>query len=468
LVHSNLLPTLLALVCPLSALAEHGQHHGEHHHPPPATAGEPPSEEPETQPGHAHEELLGAEPASHPGGGPLGIAAEREASGTTWQPDSTPMYARHFAAGKWSLMLHGKVFAGFDAQASPRGGHDWFGLNWFMLMATGPLGGGQLNARAMLTLEPFTVSDAGYPLLLQTGETFRGEPLHDRQHPHELFMELALFYAHPLGDGLAFQLYAAPVGEPALGPVAYPHRLSAYSDPLAPLGHHWQDSTHISFGVLTAGLFTRHFKLEGSWFNGREPDEDRTDFDLRTPDSYSARLWWNPAEPWSFQASYGFLKSPEAREPDMHIQRITASVAFNLPVLSRGNWASLAAWGRNVPSSDESTSDALLLETNLDLDGRNTLFGRAEYVLESGHHLALPHAIAHDAFAVFSVALGYLRDFGPFAGLVPGVGVRGALNVIAAELEPFYATRLPVGGVIFVRLRPSEVAMHGAGAPAHH
>jgi hypothetical protein len=378
------------------------------------------------------------------------------------------MYAVHFAAGEWILMLHGQVFAGFDAQSSRRGGRDWISTNWLMLMATGPLGPGQLGARAMITAEPFTVPAAGYPLLLQTGETYRGVALHDRQHPHDLFMELAASYASPLGDALAFQLYAAPVGEPALGPVAYPHRLSASSDPLAPLGHHWEDSTHISFGVLTAGLFTRQFKLEGSWFNGREPDEDRTDFDLRRLDSFSARLSWNPSDPWSFQASYGFLKSPDALEPEVRVQRLTASATLNLPLPAGGNWASLALWGRNIPSTLEPTSDALLLESNLDLDGRNTVFGRAEYTVKDGHHLVLPEPIARNAFGVLTLVLGYVRDFGPFGWIVPGIGARGSVNVIAPALEPFYGSRLPVGAMIFVRVRPSVAAMHGAAGGHHH
>ncbi|HEY0779308.1 MAG TPA: HAD family phosphatase, partial [Gemmatirosa sp.] len=229
--------------------------------------------------------------------GPLGLPMTRTGSGTSWVPDSTPMYARMFDAGSWGLMFHGVAFGQYDHQGGPRGASQVGSVNWGMLMAAHNLGratadgggtGGRLELRGMLSLEPFTVGARGYPLLLQTGEAYHGRPLHDRQHPHDLFMELAALYERPLAPDLGLQLYAAPVGEPALGPVAFPHRPSAAADPFATLGHHWEDATHISFGVLTAGLFTRVVKLEGSVFNGREPDDVRTNFDYRgrSLDSY--------------------------------------------------------------------------------------------------------------------------------------------------------------------------------------
>src|SRR5213593_4131529 len=171
--------------------------------------------------------------------------------------------------------------------------------------------------------EPWTIGARGYPLLLQSGESYGGTPLHDRQHPHDLFMELAALYERPVGRDLGLSVYLAPVGEPAVGPVAFPHRPSAADDPLAPISHHWQDGTHITFGVVTAGVFTRDVKLEASWFNGREPDENRTDFDYagRRLDSYSGRLTVNPGPRWSFSAWYAYLKSPEGLHPDESLHR---------------------------------------------------------------------------------------------------------------------------------------------------
>ncbi len=181
------------------------------------------------------------------------------------------MYAKGFVLGDWSLMAHGLAFGGYDYQGSRRGGGQVFSTNWAMLMAQHEFLGGEFGARLMMSGEEFTDGGRGYPLLLQSGEAFHGVPNHDRQHPHDLFMEMAAMYTRPITKDVGFQFYGGPVGEPALGPVAAPHRESAAADPFAPLGHHWMDSTHVTFGVVTAGLFTRDFKLEASWFNGREP-----------------------------------------------------------------------------------------------------------------------------------------------------------------------------------------------------
>src|SRR5262249_33652192 len=172
------------------------------------------------------------------------------------------------------------------------------------------------------------VTPRGYPLLLQSGESFHGEPLHDRQHPHDFWMELGAIYERAISKRVAVELYAAPSGEPALGPVAFMHRPSAMDNPAAPLGHHWQDATHIAFGVITAGVFTHRLKLEGSVFNGREPDENRWDFDPIVLDSYSGRATFNPDSNWSFTAGYGFLKNPEALEPAVSLHRLTASALY--------------------------------------------------------------------------------------------------------------------------------------------
>ena len=218
---------------------------------------------------------------------PLGVSMERMGSGTTWIPDAVPLPARHVMSGSWLLMLHGFGFVQYDKQGGPRGADQFGSLNWAMLMASRDLLGGRFQARTMLSLDPATVTNRGYPLLLQSGETYRGQPLVDRQHPHDFWMELAMMYERVLSRSVGVTVYAAPSGEPALGPVAFMHRPSAMDNLAAPLSHHWQDATHISFGVLTAGLFGRHWKLEGSAFNGREPNEERWGFDRIRFDSYS-------------------------------------------------------------------------------------------------------------------------------------------------------------------------------------
>src|SRR5688572_15876792 len=189
---------------------------------------------------------------------PFSIPMTRMGSGTAWLPDASAMRAWHFSAGSWMLMLHGDAFLQYDHQGGPRGADQLGSINWGMLMAMRQAGDGTLHLHGMASAEPLTIGAGGYPLLLQSGETFQGEPLHDRQHPHDLFMELSALYERAISRRVGVMLYAAPVGEPGIGPVAYMHRPSALNDPFAPLAHHWTDATHITYGVLTAGVFTRH------------------------------------------------------------------------------------------------------------------------------------------------------------------------------------------------------------------
>jgi len=197
-------------------------------------------------------------------------------SGTSWQPSSGPMHMHHWIKGDWLLMFHYNLFADVNRQGGPRGVTKFESTSWFMPVAYHKLGKGTLQLRGMFSAEPFTVPPGGSPLLFQTGETYKGQPLIDRQHPHDLFMELSAQYTLPLGEHGTWFTYFGYPGEPALGPVTVLHRLSASENPSATLAHHLQDSTHISFGVLTTGFTYRWFKLEGSIFNGREPDENRT------------------------------------------------------------------------------------------------------------------------------------------------------------------------------------------------
>jgi hypothetical protein len=383
--------------------------------------------------------------------GPLGISDLRNASGTAWQPDTTPMNAVHFMTDDWMLMVHGILFAGYDFQSTKRGDDALFSPNWGMVMAQRELAGGELGLRAMLSLEPATVGRGGYPLLLQSGESLGGKPLHDVQHPHDLFMEVAAIYRRELTDDLGFELYLAPSGEPPLGPPGFPHRRSAMSNPLAPLGHHWQDATHISFGVLTGGLFTRWGKLEASWFNGREPDENRWDFDLRTPDSYAARLSVNPTPELSLQVSGGHMKSPERLEPDVEITRVTASLTHDVRIGKEGNVATTFVWGTNWATHHPSTP-SFLIETNVELDGHHTPYVRLEYVRKTGHDLALPQSLEDQGFDIGSATLGYVYDFSPLGAVVPGIGGAVNLDLLDHGLEPFYGHSVAYGFQLFFRL----------------
>jgi hypothetical protein len=383
----------------------------------------------------------------------------RDASGTAWQPETTPHAAIHQQAGSVELMFHTVLFGGYDYQATDRGGKEPIAVGWIMGMARRRFDNGSLTARVMLSPEPWTAGyrNGGYPLLLQTGETFNGQPLHDRQHPHDLFMEVGGLYTQGVGNDLAVQIYAAPAGEPALGPIAFPHRYSASADPFATLSHHWQDSTHISFGVLTAGVISRRAKLEGSWFNGREPDEKRYNFELRRPDSYAVRVSVAPSPAWSGQVSYGYLASPEALSPDNSVHRMTASVMRDHALDHAGHWAVTAVFGLNKENG-ESATVALLLEGLVDLDGKNAVFGRAELGQKTGPDLVLMPSLDDRHFVVGNIGLGYLRNVGVFGGFVPGIGVRGILDFVPSEVEPFYGSRVFAGGMIFVRVAIAPMA----------
>jgi hypothetical protein len=266
-------------------------------------------------------------------------------SGTSVEPISTPVPMMMSTHGGWMLMLHGEAFVNAIQQSGPRGGDKVFSTNWIMPMAQRDLGPGKLTLRTMLSLEPATVTERRYPELFQVGETAFGTAIVDGQHPHDLFMEIAALYDIKLAKDTLLSFYAAPIGDPAIGPTAYPHRTSASEDPLATLGHHLEDSTHVAADVVTAGLAYKKARLEASGFHGREPDENRWNIDQGRIDSYSARLTVAPAANWIGQFSAARIVSPEVLAPNDDQFRMTASIGYNRS-LSRGNWASTLLWGR--------------------------------------------------------------------------------------------------------------------------
>ena len=389
---------------------------------------------------------------------PLGVPMERMGSGTTWIPDAVPLPARHHMAGRWLLMLHGFVFAQYDAQGGPRGDEQFGSLNWAMVMASRDWLGGRLQGRAMLSLDPATVTNRGYPLLLQSGESYKGQPLVDRQHPHDFWMELGAMYERALSPSIGVSLYAAPSGEPALGPVAFMHRPSAMDNLTAPLGHHWQDATHISFGVLTAGLFGHHWRLEGSAFNGREPNEERWGFDPIWLDSYSGRFTAHLDSNWVVSAGYGYLKSPEALDPGESVHRTTASILHGRKLGHDGQFAAAFVWGANRKAG--TTTQSGLAEAEAVLDMSNTIYGRVELVQKSAEDLVLTALPPETKFNVAAVTAGYIRELFRGSRATFGLGVQGTLNHVPSDLEPFYGSRTPVGGMVFLRVRPVH--------PSHH
>ena len=392
-------------------------------------------------------------------------------SGTTWQPSSGPMHMQHWTRGDWLLMFHYNLVAGINRQGAPRGVTKFESANWFMPMAYHRLGKGTLQLRSMFSAEPFTFPRGGSPLLFQTGETYKGQPLIDRQHPHDLLMELSAQYTLPVGERGTWFTYFGYPGEPALGPVAFPHRSSASENPSATLAHHLQDSTHISFGVLTTGFTYRWFKLEGSIFNGREPDENRYDFDTHKWNSRSARLWFMPNRNWAFQISHGFLRSPEAQEPDTDIHRTTASVQYNRP-LARGNWASAFVWGRNHASAPGETRNlnSYTAESTIQFLDKNFVYTRLELVekdelLRAADRALLAITSDHPSFRIGAYTFGGVRDLWSTDKVQFGIGSDVTFYSKPSILDAIYGNN-PVSWKLFFRVRPGKMdtSMHGMQA----
>ncbi len=390
-------------------------------------------------------------------------------SGTSWQPSSGPMHMYYKAAGDWLLMFHYNLVAGMNRQGGPRGVTKVESANWFMPMAYHKLGKGTVQLRGMFSFEPFTFPPGGSPLLFQTGETYKGQPLIDKQHPHDLFMELSAQYTLPLGERGTWFTYFGYPGEPALGPVAFMHRMSASENPSATLSHHLQDSTHISFGVFTTGFTYRWFKLEGSIFNGREPDENRYNFDAHKWNSRSARLWIMPNSNWAVQVSHGFLRSPENQEPDTDIRRTTASVQYNRP-FNRGNWASAFVWGRNHASSpgEIHNLNGYTAESTVNFLDKNYLYTRLELVdkddlLRPADRALLGITQDHPSFRIGAYTFGGVRDLWNTNKVSFAVGSDLTFYSKPSILDQFYGTN-PVSWKLFFRIRPGKMdmsSMHG-------
>jgi len=401
-------------------------------------------------------------------------AMSREASGTSWEPDATPSQGIDWMKGNWMFMTDGFVNGGYTNQLGPRGSDQGFTTNMLMLMGQRTFDQDTVGFRTMTSLEAL-MGPKGYPELLQTGETADGvTPLVDRQHPHDLFMELALTENHRLTDDSSVFFYGGLPGEPALGPTAFMHRLSGDDNPMAPISHHWMDSTHITYGVLTSGIVLGDFKLEGSSFRGREPDQNHWNIESPKLDSYSGRLSYNPTSEWSSQVSWGHLTSPEELFPSNNTNRGTASVNYTRSW--QDGWsATTLAWGRNWQLGID-TLDAFLAESSLNIHNVHTFFTRFEYVQKDDLTPALPlssltgglfprdidyHPFfpmgANEPFTlnIFNVeqwTLGYIYDFAQGNYAKWGVGASAALSFVPATLKPFYGS-FPAAYTIFLRVK---------------
>ena len=364
----------------------------------------------------------------------------------------------------WTFMQDGVVFGMYNDQGSARGEREFKLPNWWMGMGQHPLAKGTLTINLMLSLDPATVGDEGYSHIFQVGETFQGNALIDRQHPHDFLMQLSAVWRRPLARGFALTLAGAPVGEPALGPVAFMHRGSAVENPMSPLGHHTFDSTHIAMGVLTGAIDKGPWQVESSIFHGAEPDENR--WDLMDPgalDSWSVRGWYRPSPAWSFQVSHGFLTQPEAIE-EGDVRRTTASASWTQG-RAAGSTALTLAWGRNQKLGG--SYDAYLGELTRTY-GWGTVFWRVEStqvetdVLRTGVHVFqggrknahVTEPGRRDFVGAASIG-GTKTIWRPQSWNVAAGGMLTGYAAPAA-LSPFYGSN-PWSFQLFVRVRPPSM-----------
>lgn len=350
----------------------------------------------------------------------------REASGTSWVPDSSKLTGFHRMHNNWMFMVSGFSCLVFDNQRGPRGEKKIYDTNMLMFMTQQDINEqATIGLRTMFSLEPVTIGKCGYPLLLQTGETCDGiTPLIDRQHPHDLFMELALVGTYRINPDASLFLYAGLPGEPALGPPTFMMRFASQYIPESPIGHHWIDSTHITFGVITGGFVYKGLKIEVSGFRGREPDQLRYDIEKPRIDSYSFRFSTNPTENLALQISHGFIKSPEQLDPQENIARTVCSAIYNRS-FGQDSVAQLAAI---IGINDEQPgilSSAFLIDITAQLYKKHILFSRFEAVEKNDLFLS-PDPLADQKFTVKKLTLGYIYE--PFETEHSQWGIGGLID----------------------------------------
>jgi hypothetical protein len=384
------------------------------------------------------------------------LPMSRNGSGTAWVPDSSPMYMYMHGNKRSNWMVHGNVVLRYNKQdlfdKGFRGDTKVDAPNWFMGMYNRLVGSrGLLNATAMISFDAISVGGRGYPLLFQSGETYNGNRLVDRQHPHDFISGLSVGYTHMVNKDVDLTTYFGYPGEPALGPTAFMHRISALNNPDAVLGHHWQDATHIMFGVGTVGLRYKDLKLEGSIFTGREPDENRYNFDMARFDSYSYRISFNPTPDYSIQFSQGFLHEPEMLEPGVDVTRTTASI-MRSQSLRTMNWSQTLVWGMNDKEFHRTKEHSVLYENNLQFQGQ-AIYGRYEYVRKSAEELELETTLGPGTFNIHTLTLGYNRNISPAAPVEILAGLQTTINFPDKRLKRIYGS-VPVGLEIYLQLRP--------------
>jgi hypothetical protein len=450
------------LVLLLLARPVYAQH--EHHHPPQKDTmhmqhGQMQDENDTSM--HNHAAMQHTVPMSHSYS--LNLPMNRNGSGTGWLPDASPMYGKMIHSKKWMYMIHGNVFIRYTNQdftgQGSRGAQKFDAPNWFMLMAQRRVGrNGLLHIGGMLSLDRLTEGGHGYPLLYQSGESWKGRALVDRQHPHDLFSEISVGYTQALSKKSDLFVYLGYPGEPALGSVAFMHRPSAMYNPDAPISHHWNDGTHITFGVATLGYRYDKLKIEASAFTGREPDEDRYNFDKPRFDSWSARLSYNPTANWAFQVSHGFIKSPEVLHGNENVHRTTVSAVASYPLGNDRFFNATAIWGINKTRGHEG-ENAVLAEASLSLK-KLAVYSRYEWVQKSQEELDLdPQQYGESLFPVHALTAGISYDWLRLDPVNVAIGGQLLWFRSPGQLQSLYGKN-PLGAEVYLRIYPSLMRMN--------
>lgn len=392
----------------------------------------------------------------------LNLPMNRNGSGTGWLPDAAPMFGHMYHFREWMFMLHYNLFIRYNNQdftnKGSRGNDMVDALNWLMFMGQKKVKEkGLFHFNTMFSLDAL-IAEGGYPLLFQSGEAYKGKPLVDKQHPHDLFSELSISYSHAFSKQTDVFIYAAYPGEPAIGPVAFMHRPSALYNPDAPISHHWIDATHITFGVATIGLRLGEFKLEGSSFTGREPDEKRFNFDKPRFNSYSGRFSYNPTKNWAWQVSHAFLKSPEELHAGEDVNRTTASVTYSLPLENKNSLDFITLWGLNK-SKDRKGENAFMLEGAWTRD-KWTLYGKYEFVQKSSEELTLQEAgFGEDlVFNISALTLGFNGEILGIGSTRLAGGAQYTFYKSENQLNSLYGNK-PMAFEIFLRFHPALMGM---------
>lgn len=406
----------------------------------------------------------------------LNLPMNRNSSGTAWQPDATPMYGYMKMTKNWNFMFHGSIFLRYDRQDIFNKGIRSDSLtdrvdapNWIMVMANRRINKrGLLALSLMLSADELVMGKNGYPLLFQSGETANNRALIDRQHPHDLFSGLSAAYTHMINKDIDITAYFGYPGEPAIGPPAFMHRISAINNPDAPLGHHWQDATHITFGVATLGFRYKIWKIEVSNFTGREPDENRYNFDKPRFNSWSYRFSMNPTDNFAIQFSQAFIKSPEQLEPEEDVTRTTASVLHSIVLGEKAYLTSSVIWGMNQLWEHRPEHSALL-ESNLQMN-RTAIYGRYEFIQKSEHELKVDLDGSDILFPINAFTLGTSYNFLHAFNTNFRIGVQGSAFFAPSQLHGLYG-KLPLSAEIYLHILPVNMnalkGMKGSTMPNH-